>query len=84
MTPKQIETSRAALERIRASTATFLLPEELAPVLGCEPYSITRQAQEDPEKLGFPVIVTGTRARIPREGFLSYMKYGRLVMPGQK
>lgn len=31
----------------------------------------------DPNKLGFPVIVTGTRVRIPKYGFIHFCKYGR-------
>ena len=69
------------LEEIRSSDKDFLVPEDVAKLLGCKPYSINVQAQTDPAKLGFPVCVTGTRVRIPRAGFLHWMMYGvtRLV-----
>lgn len=63
------------------SDKMFLTPEDVAELMGCKPYSISVQAQEDPAKLGFPVCVTNTRVRIPRLGFLHWMQYGitRLV-----
>lgn len=57
----------------------FLLAEEIAPLLGMHPQSIRDQAQTDSAKLGFPVIVTGTRVCIPKDGFLFYCRYGRPV-----
>ncbi len=44
--------------------------------LGCHPYSINCQAKEDPSKLGFPVVMMGTRVLIPKEGFVNYMRFG--------
>ncbi len=69
------------LQEIMDSDKVFLLTEDVAEVLGCKPYSINVQAQQDPAKLGFPVCVTGSRVRIPRAGFLHWMQYGitRLV-----
>lgn len=64
------------LQEIRESEKDFLVPEEVAPVLGCKPYTINLQAKEDPGKLGFPVAVLGTRVKIPRQGFLYWMTYG--------
>lgn len=68
-------------EEMLVSDKVFLLTEDVAEVLGCKPYSINVQAQQDPAKLGFPVCVTGSRVRIPRLGFLHWMQYGitRLV-----
>lgn len=68
-------------EEMLVSDKAFLLTEDVAEVLGCKPYSINAQAQQDPAKLGFPVCVTGSRVRIPRLGFLHWMQYGitRLV-----
>lgn len=70
-------------EEMLVSDKAFLRTEDVAEVLGCHPYSINAQAQQDPAKLGFPVCVTGTRVRIPRLGFLHWMQYGitRLVPP---
>jgi hypothetical protein len=55
----------------------YLNPEDVAEVLDMKPYSINLQAKDNQEKLGFPVIVTGTRVRIPKEGFLYFMRHGR-------
>lgn len=63
-------------EEMLVSDKAFLLTEDVAELLGCKPYSINVQAQQDPTKLGFPVCVTGSRVRIPRLGFLHWMTYG--------
>lgn len=55
----------------------FLRATDIAGVLGIDPQDIRGQAQVDASKLGFPVIVTGRRVRIPREGFINYCRYGR-------
>lgn len=62
-----------ALQALRQSTAVMLKPSDVAPVLGCKPYSLTLQAREDPSALGFPVCVMGTRVRIPRVPFLNWI-----------
>lgn len=56
----------------------FLLAADVAPVLGIDPQDLRGQARTKPELLGFPVIVTGTRVRIPKDGFLFYCRYGRM------
>ena len=64
------------LKEIERSEKEFLLAADVAPVLGLDPQCLRSQAQDDPVKLGFPVTVTGSRVRIPRLGFLHFMKYG--------
>lgn len=61
---------------IENSDKLFLTPAEAAPVLGVDPHSIRMQARMDPDKLGFPVVVTGSRTKIPREAFVNFVKYG--------
>ena len=61
---------------IVASEKDFLTPADVADVLKCTPYTINLQAQEDSNKLGFPVCLTGRTVRIPRLGFVHWMKYG--------
>ena len=51
-----------------------LTAEQVAPILGVNPHSIRLQANEDPYAFGFPVMVIGTRVKIPRRPFLNYMK----------
>lgn len=64
------------MKEIRESDKDFLTPSEVQEVLGCDTYSINVQAKEDASKLGFPVVILGTRVRIPRLGFLHWMQYG--------
>jgi len=64
------------LSELQASTKEFLIPEDVADLIGCKPYSINVQAKADPSKLGFPVSLIGTRVKIPRLGFLYWMQYG--------
>lgn len=46
---------------------------EVSGVLGSNPQKIRVCAQQRPELLGFPVIVIGSRVKIPRIPFLRYM-----------
>lgn len=57
------------------STEPLLSPADVAEVLHCDPQSIRVQAQSDPSKLGYPVIIINRRVRIPRIPFLCYLGY---------
>ena len=61
------------IEEIKGSTQTWLTASDVAPVLECDPNLIRRQAQEDPSKLGFPVVVLCSRVKINRKGFLKFL-----------
>lgn len=63
-------------QEILESNKDFLIPKDVAPVLNCDPYNINVQAKEDPSKLGFPIVIIGTRIRIPRLAFIRWMNYG--------
>lgn len=65
-----------SLAEVEASTKEFLTAADVAPVMRSDPHAIRIAAHERPELLGFPVIVIGSRVRIPRQGFLAYC-YGR-------
>ena len=65
------------LSEIERINKDMLVPSDGAAFLGTDPQSLRNQAHEAPEKLGFPVIVHGTRTIIPKAGFVDYMKYGR-------
>lgn len=56
----------------------FLTAAEVAPVMGMDAQYLRSQAQSDRTKLGFPVIVIGSRVRIPKEGFLFFCRYGQM------
>ena len=62
------------LQEIENCGKNMLVPTDVAEYLGCEPHSINRAAKDAPGLLGFPVIVMGNRVRIPREGFVRYMR----------
>lgn len=65
------------LDEIKKSNKDFLIPSDIADVLGCDKYSINVQVSEDIKNgvnsLGFPVIKIGTRIKIPRRSFLRFM-----------
>ena len=63
------------LDDIINTDKVYLTPAEIAPILGCDPQAIRSQAKNDPSKLGFNIIITGKRIRIPRIPFLRYLGY---------
>ena len=65
---------------IEKNPKTFLLAADISDYLGADPSTIRWQAQNEPEKLGFPVIVAGSRVKIPKDAFVFFCKYGRPVM----
>lgn len=68
------------IEEMSASTKNMLTPNDVCEVLGCSAYSINVQCRDDPDKLGFPVCMVGTRVRIPRIGFLRWLN-GPAALP---
>ena len=68
------------LKDIATMDKPTLNAEEVAAVLGSNAEDIRNQAHRDPAKLGFPVIVHGSRVKIPRLGFLYFMNYGFPVL----
>lgn len=63
-----------AIERIRALPDPTITCALAAEALGFNPQTIRVAARTKPEVLGFPVIVIGTRTRIPRIPFLNYLE----------
>lgn len=61
------------IQEIQSSDQLWLTPADIATVLECDPNLIRRQAQEDPSKLGFPVVVLCSRIKINRKGFLRFI-----------
>ena len=62
------------LQEIKDCPKEMLVPTDIAGLLGCEPYSINLQARKDPKALGFPVVVLGSRVKIPKHGFIRFME----------
>ena len=60
------------LQEVKASEKEMLVPSDIAPILHCDQYSINLQAKKDPSKLGFPVVVLGSRVKIPRAAFIRF------------
>lgn len=60
------------LEEIKASAKEMLSPADIAPILGCNPYSINVMVKTAPARLGFPVCMIGNRVKIPRRPFLRW------------
>lgn len=51
----------------------WLTPADVAEVLETDANTISRQAQDDPSKLGFAVVVLCSRVKINRKGFLKFI-----------
>ncbi len=66
---------QAPLAMLAALDKVYLTPDETAPLLGCAPHLIRLMARDAVHRqaLGFPVVVIGTRTKIPRIPFLRYM-----------
>lgn len=61
------------LQELASTEKEFLIPRQVAEVLGCSAYTINIMARDAPESLGFPVIRLGTRVKIPKKPFLKFM-----------
>jgi len=62
------------LDEIRACPREFLIPSEIAPLLGVDPQDIRVCAKQCPERLGFHVSVIGSRVKIPRRAFIRWIE----------
>ena len=62
------------MDEIRACEREFLIPREIAPVLGVDPQDIRVAARQCPERLGFHVAVIGSRVKVPRLAFIRWME----------
>ena len=60
------------LDEIRNSDKDVLTSADIAEVLGADPQDIRVAARTAPEKLGFNVVIIGSRIKIPRIQFLKY------------
>ncbi len=78
-----MERAPVTLEDIERLPRDMLTAEDIAGYLECGPHQIRIQARTEPALLGFPVIVQGTRVRIPKAGFLFFMRYGHPVPGGE-
>lgn len=65
------------LDEIKSSSKEVLTCKDVADVLACNPATLHMQAMEQPWRLGFPVIVMGSRVKIPRKPFINFMNGGQ-------
>ena len=67
------------LEQLAAIQREYLIPTEVAPLLGVDAYSISVMVREDKRtgrsSFPFPTIRIGTRTKIPKRPFLDAMGY---------
>jgi len=62
------------LEEIEALPREMLIPADIAHILGCNPYSINVCAKSGTNLFPFPIILMGSRVRIPKQPFLKAMR----------
>lgn len=65
------------LDEIESLPREFLTCRQISKVLSADPHKLHLQAMTDPSKLGFPVVVFGTRVKIPKKPFLDMMRGAR-------
>ena len=68
---------KLTLDEIEELDCEVLTCKQVAPILGSNQQTIHQQAMERPELLGFPVIIHGTRVKIPKRAFVNFMKGGK-------
>ena len=64
------------IEEVLTSDRPMLRPIDVAPIIGCDPQWVRDTARDNPQALGFPALVVGTRIKIPRIPFLRFLGYG--------
>lgn len=62
------------LESVKFMTAEVITPAVASELLGCDPQWLRIAARTRPDLLGFPVIVMGSRVKIPRRAFIRFLE----------
>lgn len=62
------------LNELRAMDRETITPAIAAQVLGCDPQYIRVAAHQDKNLLGFPVVILGSRVKIPRQAFIRFFE----------
>lgn len=68
----------STIEEIEALPTEVLTCDHVAKVLHADPTTLRKQAQKDPDALGFPVIRVQSRVKIPKQPFVRFMREGRV------
>ena len=66
--------SRLSLEELEALDKEMLVPTDIAPYLGCSPYTINVYTKNGQNPFPFPIIRMGNRVRIPKVPFIKAMR----------
>ena len=61
------------LQELEQLPKEMLVPADIAPILGCTPYSINVAVRDGKNPFPFPVIKMGSRVRIPKKPFIKFM-----------
>lgn len=62
------------LQELEQLPKEMLVPTDIAPILGCTPYSISIATRDGKNPFPFPVIRMGSRVRIPKTPFIKFMR----------
>ncbi len=62
------------IEDIKKMSKEILTPNDVAPILECDPNVIRYQAAQDIKQLGFSASKIGTRVKIPRQAFIKWFE----------
>ncbi len=61
------------LEELKEKRPLFVNANDLKDILEIDPANLRSQAQSDPQKIGFPIMVIGTRVKVPVKPFLKFL-----------
>ena len=62
------------LDELEKLPKEMLVPSDIAPILGCTPYTINVVTKDGSNPFPFPIIRMGTRVRIPKMPFIKAMR----------
>lgn len=62
------------LEELKNTEAATVNVGDIAEILGSTPQTIRVAARQRPDLLGFPIIIMGSRVKIPRLPFIKFIE----------
>ena len=62
------------LDEVIACKSEVLAAADISGIIHIDPQDIRDQARKDPSKLGFPVIISKQRIKIPKQAFIKFMR----------
>lgn len=62
------------LDELEKLDKEVLVPTDIAPILGCMPYTINVATRDGNNPFPFPIIRIGNRVRIPKMPFIKAMR----------